>query len=106
MPPAAPLTISGIHRIGKYSPVFDVFGPYTLSNKYRYYGKNDASGNDTNVPEMIVEACRMASADVDLSTYDYDNDGYIDNVYVFYAGAGEANGGSDDTVWLIAGGVW
>ena len=84
---------------GKYSPVFDVFGPYTLSNKYRYYGKNDASGNDTNVPEMIVEACRMASADVDLSTYDYDNDGYIDNVYVFYAGAGEANGGSDDTVW-------
>lgn len=84
---------------GKYSPVFDVFGPYTLSNKYRYYGKNDASGNDTNVPEMIVEACRMASADIDLSTYDYDNDGYIDNVYVFYAGAGEANGGSDDTVW-------
>lgn len=84
---------------GKYSPVFDVFGPYTLSNKYRYYGKNDASGDDTNVPEMIVEACRMASADVDLSTYDYDNDGYIDNVYVFYAGAGEANGGSDDTVW-------
>lgn len=84
---------------GKYSPVFDVFGPYTLSNKYRYYGKNDASGGDTNVPEMIVEACRMASADVDLSTYDYDNDGYIDNVYVFYAGAGEANGGSDDTVW-------
>lgn len=84
---------------GKYSPVFDVFGPYTLSNKYRYYGKNDASGNDTNVPEMIVEACRIASADVDLSTYDYDNDGYIDNVYVFYAGAGEANGGSDDTVW-------
>lgn len=84
---------------GKYSPVFDVLGPYTLSNKYRYYGKNDASGNDTNVPEMIVEACRMASADVDLSTYDYDNDGYIDNVYVFYAGAGEANGGSDDTVW-------
>ena len=74
---------------GKYSPVFDVFGPYTLSNKYRYYGKNDASGNDTNVPEMIVEACRMASADIDLSTYDYDNDGYIDNVYVFYA----------DTVW-------
>ena len=76
-----------------------MFGPYTLSNNYRYYGKNAASGNDTNVPEMIVEACRMASADVDLSTYDYDNDGYIDNVYVFYACSGEANGGSDDTVW-------
>lgn len=84
---------------GQYSPVFDVLGPYTLPNKYRYYGKNNASGDDSNVPEMIVDACRLASNDHDLSVYDYNGDGYIDNVYVFYAGPGEANGGSDDTVW-------
>lgn len=84
---------------GKYSPTFDVYGPYVMPNKSRYYGKNDASGDDVNVPEMIVEACRMAADDVDLTIYDYNNDGYIDNVYVFYAGAGEANGGTEDTIW-------
>lgn len=80
-----------------------MFGPYTLSNKYRYYGKNDASGNDTNVPEMIVEACRMASADVDLSTYDYDNDGYIDNVYVFMPVREKPTAGRTTLCGLIAG---
>lgn len=84
---------------GKYAPVFDIYGPYVMPQKARYYGKNNSVGDDSNVPEMIVEACRMASDDVDLSLYDYNGDGYIDNVYVFYAGAGEANGGSEDTIW-------
>ena len=49
---------------------------------------------------MVIEACKLAEADgVDLSKYDYDGDGRLDNVYVFYAGAGEANGGSKNTVW-------
>lgn len=85
---------------GKYSPVFDVLGPYTLSKEQSYYGGNDGSGNDLRVPEMIVEACKLASDDDnDMSQYDYDGDGYIDNVYVFYAGEGEANGGAAETIW-------
>lgn len=85
---------------GLYSPVFDVLGPYTLSQNQEYYGGNDRNGDDLRVPEMIVEACKLASAaGNDMSQYDYDGDGYIDNVYVFYAGEGEANGGAEDTIW-------
>ena len=85
---------------GLYSPVFDVLGPYTLSQDMAYYGGNDTWGDDRNPTAMIVEACQLASADGhDMSQYDYDGDGNIDRVYVFYAGAGEANGGSEDTIW-------
>ena len=84
---------------GLYSPVFDVLGPYTLSKEQAYYGSNRPTDDD-KAPEMIVEACKLASADGnDMSQYDYDGDGYIDNVYVFYAGEGEANGGAEDTIW-------
>ena len=85
---------------GLYSPVFDVLGPYTLSQDMAYYGGNDTWGDDRNPTAMIFEACQLASADGhDMSQYDYDGDGNIDRVYVFYAGAGEANGGSEDTIW-------
>ena len=32
-------------------------------------------------------------------SYDLDGDGYIDNVYVIYAGQGQASYGGTDTVW-------
>lgn len=84
---------------GQFTPQFDVLGPYTLSQKQSYYGANGYSG-DLRVPDMIVEACQLASADGhDLSKYDENNDGKIDNVYVFYAGEGEATGGDSNTIW-------
>ena len=36
---------------------------------------------------------------MDFTLYDNDNDGYVDFVYVFYAGYGEADGGSANTIW-------
>lgn len=85
---------------GKFSPTFEVYGPYDLSKNMSEDGGNDRSGSDRNPTGMVVEVCKLAEADgVDFSKYDTDNDGYVDNVYVFYAGKGEANGGSEDTVW-------
>lgn len=84
---------------GKFSPTFEVYGPYDLSKNMSDYGGN-VGGNDRNPTEMVVEVCKLAEADgVDFSKYDTDNDGYVDNVYVFYAGEGEANGGSPSTIW-------
>ena len=81
---------------GQYNPQFDVVGPYTLSQNYSYYGRND----DENVGYMIKEACELADADgVDFTQYDNNNDGKVDFVYVLYAGEGEADGGSSTTVW-------
>ncbi len=85
---------------GQFRPTFDVFGPYDLPHECAYYGGNDYWGNDKGMTDLIVDACRLASeAGVDLSVYDQDKDGRIDQVYVFYAGEGEANGGSEDTIW-------
>lgn len=84
---------------GKFSPTFEVYGPYDLSKNMSDYGGNVGS-NDRNPTGMVVEVCKLAEADgVDFSKYDTDNDGYVDNVYVFYAGEGEANGGSPSTIW-------
>ena len=83
---------------GLFQPDFDVYGPVTLSKNMVFYGGN-TSGNDANPAMMVVEACQQLDATVDFSQYDRDNDGYIDNVFLFYAGRGEATGGSADTVW-------
>ena len=85
----------------QYHPQFDVIGPVTVSQKMSYYGSNDRQGNDKNAEKMIQEACELAKSEhnVDFTLYDNDNDGYVDFVYVFYAGYGEADGGSENTIW-------
>lgn len=84
---------------GQFLPEFDVYGPITLSQRRSYYGGNDSSGNDKAPEEMAIEACKQLDDTVDFSEYDRDGDGYIDNVYIFYAGRGEASGGESNTVW-------
>lgn len=84
---------------GQFEPEFDVFGPVTLQKNREYYGGNDAFDQDSAPQKMVIEACRQLNATVDFSEYDRDEDGYIDNVFVVYAGRGEASGGSSDCVW-------
>lgn len=90
--------------MGLFRPEFDVYGPVTLSRQMAYYGGNLA-GNDLNPGEMVIEACAALDADVDFSQYDRDGDGFIDNVFLFYAGLGEATGGGSDTVWPHSWGI-
>lgn len=86
---------------GQYKPDFDVVGPVTLSKNVAYYGSNDANGNDVLPGDMVVEACSIANTDfgVDFTQYDNDGDGYVDFVYIVYAGKGEADGGAENTIW-------
>ncbi len=84
---------------GKFTPTFDVFGPVLLDHDHSYYGGNNLWGSDQRAYEMAIEACQKLDDEVDFSLYDGDEDGYIDMVYVIYAGYGEADGGGADTVW-------
>lgn len=84
---------------GQFTPVLDVLGPVKLSKQMSYYGGNDAWGNDKAPEEMVIDACTMLDSTVDFSIYDTDNDGIIDNVYVVYAGYGEAQGAPSNTIW-------
>ena len=75
-----------------FSPQFDCYGPVNLSKEYAYY--------DNHTSQMIVEACNLvANEGVDLTQYDTDNDGRLDNVFVYYAGHNEAEGGPSNTIW-------
>ena len=78
---------------------FDVVGPYTMTNSQSYYGKNDSQGNDMRAEDMIIEACQQADAEVNFADYDWDGDGVVDQVFVVYAGKGEADGGGSNTIW-------
>lgn len=85
---------------GKFELDFDIAGPYTLSHTSSYYGKNDGANTDVKVGYMIQEGCDAAVADgFNFNDYDWDGDGYADQVFVLYAGLGEASGGDAKTVW-------
>lgn len=86
---------------GQFNLQFDIAGPYTLGT-YATYGANTSSGGiDTQKSQlMISQACASAAQNgVDFTQYDWDGDGEVEEVYVLYAGKGEADGGDDDTVW-------
>jgi M6 family metalloprotease-like protein len=84
---------------GQFLPEFDVIGPIQLPQKRSYYGGNDSNGNDNNPERMVVDACRLIDSDVNFADYDNDGDGEVDNVYVIYAGVGEASRSFEDSVW-------
>ena len=85
---------------GHYDPQFDVIGPVTVSKNMEYYGKNNPSTQFDAAPwTMVKEACQLVDDSVDFKQYDNNNDGYVDFVYVIYAGYGEADGGDENTIW-------
>lgn len=84
---------------GKFSPQLDIIGPVTLSKNMNYYGGNDEDGNDLRPRDMVQEACRLANDNTDFSVYDNNGDGYVDFVYVIYAGYGEASSQVEETIW-------
>ena len=85
--------------MGQFLPTFDIAGPVTLSNTSTYYGENDSYGNDYRAGEFVQEACEAIDDTLDFSKYDTDGDGYVDNIYLFYAGMGENDGGGSSTIW-------
>ncbi len=97
---------------GQFELDFDVVGPVTVSKEQSYYGANDDDGNDMYAGEMVCEAVKLAKNEIDDWTpYDWDNDGEVDQVYVVYAGEGEAAGGAASTIWphaydLSTAGYW
>ncbi|MCQ2143560.1 MAG: M6 family metalloprotease domain-containing protein [Bacteroidales bacterium] len=83
---------------------FTVVGPVELPGAQADYGGNDKSGNDSAPDQMIVDAIKAADPLVDFSQFDDDGDGYIDNIFVFFAGKDEADdvNNNADCVWSHA----
>ncbi len=87
------------NSMGIFTPDFEVFGPVTLPNNRAYYGRNDSYGNDSNPEQMIIDGCKLLDSQINFKDFDTDGDGYVDNVFVFYAGEGEASSSIANAVW-------
>lgn len=81
---------------------FHVTDIVTLPKNRAHYGGNDSDGDDKAPAEMIRDACRLADGKVDFSMYDDDKDGEVDNVFLFFAGHDEAEGGDEECIWSHA----
>lgn len=87
---------------GQLNIHFDVVGPYEVSQNLSYYGqnRNNQQGEDRYPGTLITEAVTLADADgVDFSQYDWTGDGYVDQVFVIYAGFAESSGAPSNTLW-------
>lgn len=80
---------------GAYEPVFDVYGPTTVSRTSSYY----AQGQTQNADKALKEACTNLNGEIDFSRYDSNNDGYVDLAVMIFAGHNQAEGGGTDTIW-------
>lgn len=80
---------------------FDVIGPVTLSKTMASYGRDTGGeeGNDADAAGMVVEALNLVDSQVDFKKYDWSGDGEVEQVYVIYAGYGQAQGAPANTIW-------
>ena len=85
---------------GQFELDFDVVGPVLMEKDYSYYGRNNTAGDDMHPAEMVIDAVKGAMDEVeDWTQYDWDGNGEVDQVYLIYAGKGEADGGAANTIW-------
>lgn len=85
---------------GQLSLISTIIGPFITQRKMAYYGKNaNAGGGDANPFALFQEALSYAESTVNLKEYDCDEDGFIDNIHIIYAGYGEEAGASANTIW-------
>lgn len=77
---------------GKFAPEFDVYGPVTLDKPLKYYGGGNSAYENMN--DLFKDACTAIDGETDFSQYDSNGDGYIDLVYIIYAGYSQSWGGN------------
>lgn len=87
---------------GQFELDFDVVGPVRMPHGYAHYGENvyGANSNPIEIVQMVIDACTAVDGEVDFKDYDWDGDGEVDQVFLLYAGHGEASYSKDpNTIW-------
>ena len=87
---------------GEFDMTFDIVGPVKVSKSATYYGgPSPIMGGTDHIGEFITEAIKKADekCDIDWKKYDWDDDGEVEQVFVLYAGYGQATGGPTGTIW-------
>ena len=80
---------------GRFTPVFEVYGPVQVSGTTADYGHS--KGNLAY--KVIYEACTKLDSEVDFSRFDSDGDGQVDMILLYYAGRNAAETADYNTIW-------
>ena len=87
---------------GNFSPQFDIYGPVKLPKGMATYG----AGRNDRMDLFIPAVCNAINDSVNFADYDQNGDGYVDLIYVIYAGYGANTGGnSESCIWPKSGGT-
>ena len=94
------------NTMGQTDFYFDVFGPVTVSESYAFYGATTQSEVMDYAGERaalaLMEAVHIVAEEKGrdvFNPYDNDGDGWVDAVFMYYAGHNQAEGGPEDTIW-------
>ena len=72
---------------GMFEPSFDVVGPVKIKRS-QYYPRPNASDQDVNYNQLIIDAVTAADPKVNFKDYDLDGNGIVDMVYFIFSGSG------------------
>lgn len=79
---------------------FSISDIITMPVPIAHYGAQQGARNDANPAQLIADACAIAAQQgFDISMFDHDNNGAIENVSIIFAGHSEAEGGHPNSLW-------
>ena len=91
------------NSMGKFDPAFDIYGPVTVSGERSSYGNYSLRSKGARLALAEALDSLFKQGGIDLSPYDIDNDGYIDFLFMIYAGVGAADSPVSESIWPHAG---
>ena len=80
------------NSMGYFNATFHVMGPYSFNGNTADYAEH------AHAAQILWETITAHDSEVDWSIFDNDNDGYVDMVFLCYAGHNKAEGAAN-TIW-------
>lgn len=82
---------------GQFNLTFDLYYIPLTESRVRYCSTDDDDENSKYLVHDIVDV--LETKEIDWSLYDWDDDGYINQLLIIYAGKGMNAGGDSNTIW-------
>ena len=82
---------------GEFNVVFDLVYVQVSGDAMKYASTATDDENSQYLVEDIMDV--LKTLDIDWSLYDWNDDGYVNQLLIVYAGKGMHDGGGSDTIW-------
>ena len=82
---------------GKFNLQFDLIYVQLPDSLQKYHSTRDHDENSQYMVDDIVDI--LQTQDINWSQYDWNKDGYINQLLIIYAGLGQNAGGGSNTIW-------